>query len=102
MDATVMNAAHIAASGGSAILYWIFFLLCWYVGASTFVALSRTPLMWRATGIALYIVAAVPAWNWYMTIPGYPHVMENILIAALPLVLVILFVLLSRMHRRRR
>ena len=105
--AIAFGPALLPASGSPGVLFWLFFLLCWYIGAAILVAFSRTPRMWRATGIALYVVAAVPAWIWYLNVPGpadlvMEHILIDILMAALPLVLVIMFVLLSRMHRRRR
>ena len=88
--AITYGPAHLTASGSPGVLFWLFFLLCWYIGAVILVAFSRTPRIWRATGIALYVVAAVPAWIWYLNVPGPDRVMEDILMAASPLVLVIL------------
>ena len=89
------------ASGDPGVLWWVLFLLCWYIAAAVAVAFTRTPRMWRTAGIALYFVAAVPAWIWYLNVPGPDMLIEHVVMTASPVVLVFLFVGLSRIHRRR-
>jgi hypothetical protein len=89
------------ASGDPGVLWWVLFLLCWYIAAAVAVAFTRTPRMWRTAGIALYVVAAVPAWIWYLNVPGPEMLIEHVVMTASPVVLVLPFMVLSRIHGRR-